>query len=236
MTPRRDAPDRRTSCPSCCSPRSTTCARAAASRSRCAVTSRRSASSAWSQRAIGVAGIGCYTSFSMTMDVDLVQALHGRAPSVATGVKRMLPDAHRVHAPGRRRHGERRAPGGAPHRGARRERHVHPAEQRRVRRDRRPHDRDDACIGQRTKNIARRPRRRVPRLPDPDRRPHRPARRARRTSRAARCTTPVRSPARSDVQARVRGPGPRRGLLVRRGAHDVPDRLVHPDRSRAPTT
>ena len=38
-------------------------------------------------------GIGCYTSFSGTMDVDLVQALHGRAPSVATGVKRMLPDA-----------------------------------------------------------------------------------------------------------------------------------------------
>ena len=29
----------------------------------------------------------------MTMDVDLVQALHGRAPSVATGVKRMLPDS-----------------------------------------------------------------------------------------------------------------------------------------------
>jgi 2-oxoglutarate ferredoxin oxidoreductase subunit beta len=45
------------------------------------------------QRAIGVAGIGCYTSFSGSMDVDLVQALHGRAPSVATGVKRMLPDA-----------------------------------------------------------------------------------------------------------------------------------------------
>ena len=44
-----------------------------------------------SQRAIAVAGIGCYTSFSMTTDVDLVQALHGRAPSVATGVKRMKP-------------------------------------------------------------------------------------------------------------------------------------------------
>jgi 2-oxoglutarate ferredoxin oxidoreductase subunit beta len=43
-------------------------------------------------RTIAVAGIGCYTSFSATMDVDLVQALHGRAPSVATGVKRMLPD------------------------------------------------------------------------------------------------------------------------------------------------
>jgi 2-oxoglutarate/2-oxoacid ferredoxin oxidoreductase subunit beta len=45
------------------------------------------------QRAIGVVGIGCYTSFSSTIDVDLVQALHGRAPSVATGVKRMQPDA-----------------------------------------------------------------------------------------------------------------------------------------------
>ena len=45
------------------------------------------------QRSIAVAGIGCYTSFSSSMDVDLVQALHGRAPSVATGVKRMLPDS-----------------------------------------------------------------------------------------------------------------------------------------------
>jgi 2-oxoglutarate ferredoxin oxidoreductase subunit beta len=43
-------------------------------------------------RSIAVIGIGCYTSFSGSLDVDLVQALHGRAPSVATGVKRMLPD------------------------------------------------------------------------------------------------------------------------------------------------
>jgi 2-oxoglutarate ferredoxin oxidoreductase subunit beta len=42
-------------------------------------------------RVVGVAGIGCSTSFSGNVDVDLVQALHGRAPSVATGVKRMLP-------------------------------------------------------------------------------------------------------------------------------------------------
>jgi 2-oxoglutarate ferredoxin oxidoreductase subunit beta len=47
----------------------------------------------FAQRTVAVAGIGCYTSFSMTTDLDLVQALHGRAPSVATGVKRMLPDA-----------------------------------------------------------------------------------------------------------------------------------------------
>lgn len=45
------------------------------------------------QRTIAVVGIGCYTSFTMTMDVDLVQALHGRAPSVATGIKRMLPES-----------------------------------------------------------------------------------------------------------------------------------------------
>ena len=44
-------------------------------------------------RAIGVVGIGCYTSFSGSLDVDVVQALHGRAPSVATGVKRMRPDS-----------------------------------------------------------------------------------------------------------------------------------------------
>jgi 2-oxoglutarate ferredoxin oxidoreductase subunit beta len=45
------------------------------------------------QQSIAVLGIGCYTSFAGSMDVDLVQALHGRAPSVATGVKRMLPDS-----------------------------------------------------------------------------------------------------------------------------------------------
>jgi len=44
------------------------------------------------QRTIGVVGIGCYTSFSGTMDVDVIQALHGRAPSVATGAKRMRPE------------------------------------------------------------------------------------------------------------------------------------------------
>ena len=44
------------------------------------------------RRAIGVIGIGCYTALTPLMDIDLVQALHGRAPSVATGVKRMRPD------------------------------------------------------------------------------------------------------------------------------------------------
>ena len=44
------------------------------------------------ERTVGVAGIGCYTAFSSAIDLDLIQALHGRAPSVATGAKRMLPD------------------------------------------------------------------------------------------------------------------------------------------------
>ena len=44
-------------------------------------------------RTVGVVGIGCYTAFSMSLDVDLVQALHGRAPSVATGLKRVHPDS-----------------------------------------------------------------------------------------------------------------------------------------------
>jgi 2-oxoglutarate ferredoxin oxidoreductase subunit beta len=45
------------------------------------------------RRAIGVVGIGCYTALAPLMDVDLIQALHGRAPSLATGAKRMRPEA-----------------------------------------------------------------------------------------------------------------------------------------------
>jgi 2-oxoglutarate ferredoxin oxidoreductase subunit beta len=44
-------------------------------------------------RAIGVIGIGCYTAFSFSLDIEVLQALHGRAPSLATGVKRARPDA-----------------------------------------------------------------------------------------------------------------------------------------------
>jgi 2-oxoglutarate ferredoxin oxidoreductase subunit beta len=44
------------------------------------------------QRSIGVVGHGCYGSFVRIMDVDVLQCLHGRAPSCATGIKRMRPD------------------------------------------------------------------------------------------------------------------------------------------------
>ncbi|MFM8304870.1 MAG: thiamine pyrophosphate-dependent enzyme [Actinomycetota bacterium] len=43
--------------------------------------------------AICALGIGCSTSFGATVDVEIVQALHGRAPSLATGIKRIQPHA-----------------------------------------------------------------------------------------------------------------------------------------------
>jgi 2-oxoglutarate ferredoxin oxidoreductase subunit beta len=43
-------------------------------------------------RTVAVFGIGCYTAFSNNLDVEVLQALHGRAPSLATGVKRARPD------------------------------------------------------------------------------------------------------------------------------------------------
>lgn len=44
------------------------------------------------RRTICVFGIGCSTAFSNNLDLEVLQALHGRAPSVATGVKRARPD------------------------------------------------------------------------------------------------------------------------------------------------
>ena len=43
-------------------------------------------------RCMAVFGIGCSTAFSNNLDVEVLQALHGRAPSVATGVIRMRPE------------------------------------------------------------------------------------------------------------------------------------------------
>lgn len=44
-------------------------------------------------RAIATIGIGCYVMLSASLKLEVLQALHGRAPSVATGVKRMLPES-----------------------------------------------------------------------------------------------------------------------------------------------
>jgi len=45
------------------------------------------------QRVIGVVGHGCYTNIVQLADIDFLQCLHGRAPAVATGVKRVQPQA-----------------------------------------------------------------------------------------------------------------------------------------------
>ena len=44
------------------------------------------------ERTIAVIGHGCYGQFVTTIDVDVLQCLHGRAPSCATGLKRMRPN------------------------------------------------------------------------------------------------------------------------------------------------
>lgn len=45
------------------------------------------------QKTIGVSSIGCSVLLYDYMDVDIMEAPHGRAPAVATGIKRALPDS-----------------------------------------------------------------------------------------------------------------------------------------------
>ena len=45
------------------------------------------------ERTVGVVGHGCYTNIVQLADLDFLQCLHGRAPAVATGVKRVHPGA-----------------------------------------------------------------------------------------------------------------------------------------------
>ncbi|HHV78103.1 MAG TPA: 2-oxoglutarate oxidoreductase [Firmicutes bacterium] len=45
------------------------------------------------QKVIGVASVGCSVFAYNYLDCDFVQAAHGRAPAVATGLKRVLPDS-----------------------------------------------------------------------------------------------------------------------------------------------
>ena len=43
---------------------------------------------------IGIAPVGCSVLAYDFMDIDMIQAAHGRAPAVATGVKRCWPDKY----------------------------------------------------------------------------------------------------------------------------------------------
>ena len=44
-------------------------------------------------RTVGVASVGCSVLTYNYFAVDMVQAAHGRAPAVATGIKRASPDS-----------------------------------------------------------------------------------------------------------------------------------------------
>ncbi|MBN2148072.1 MAG: 2-oxoglutarate oxidoreductase, partial [Anaerolineales bacterium] len=45
-------------------------------------------------QAIGVAPVGCSVFAYNYFNVDFVEAAHGRAPAMATGIKRVLPDRY----------------------------------------------------------------------------------------------------------------------------------------------
>lgn len=45
------------------------------------------------ERAVLAMGVGCSIQLTNLLDVDFQQALHGRAPAMATGIKRAVPDS-----------------------------------------------------------------------------------------------------------------------------------------------
>ncbi len=44
------------------------------------------------EKSVLVKGVGCYTEASIMLDIDNIWALHGRAPSMATGIRRSRPE------------------------------------------------------------------------------------------------------------------------------------------------
>ena len=54
-------------------------------------------------KTIGVAPVGCSVLAYEFMNIDMQQAAHGRAPALATAIKRLHPEKTVFHLPGRRR-------------------------------------------------------------------------------------------------------------------------------------
>ena len=54
-------------------------------------------------KTIGTAPVGCAVFAYRYIDIDWIEAAHGRAPAVATAVKRLSPDKMVFTLPGRRR-------------------------------------------------------------------------------------------------------------------------------------
>ena len=56
-------------------------------------------------KAIGISPVGCAVFIYNYIDIDWQEAAHGRAPALATAIKRLWPDRPGVHLPRRRRPG-----------------------------------------------------------------------------------------------------------------------------------
>ena len=57
------------------------------------------------EKTIGVAPVGCSVFAYNYFNFDFVEAAHGRAPAMATGIKRVLAGSDGLHLPGRWRPG-----------------------------------------------------------------------------------------------------------------------------------
>ena len=56
-------------------------------------------------KAIGISPVGCAVFIYNYIDIDWQEAAHGRAPALATAIKRLVARPPGVHLPGRRRPG-----------------------------------------------------------------------------------------------------------------------------------
>ena len=180
------------------------------------------------QRTIAVFGIGCYTAFANNLDVEVLQALHGRAPSLATGAKRAKPNTVVFTVQG---DGDMVNEGlqEVLHAAARGENITCIMLNNGVFGETGGHMTATTVLGQRTKNTL------DGRDADRARLPHSVEQSDRgaggRGLRRAWCGEQCgqRRPHEEDVAACLRDTARGGGLLVRRDTHDVPNRLVHRD-------
>ena len=96
-------------------------------------------------RTILISPVGCSVFTYYYFDVGNVQAAHGRAPAVATAMKRSRPESIVHRLPGRRRSVGHRSGGDSACGQSRRKHHRHFCEQRHLQHDRRPGRADHAA-------------------------------------------------------------------------------------------
>ena len=175
-----------------------------------------------------VFGIGCYTAFSNNLDVEVLQALHGRAPSLATGVKRAKPDTLVFTVQG---DGDMVNEGlqEVLHAAARGEHITCFMLNNGVFGETGGHMTATTVLGQRTKNTLDGRDAEAARLPDPVEQPLAELDGAAYVARGAVNNAGNVARTKKMIQRAFETQLARRGLLVRRDPHHVPDGLVHRD-------